>query len=329
MVKIAPGRTLPDWVIRGLKAGGVYQRTVNGRVIVQRKPIGYKPTLTPALKNTHEGMKKLATAHKEAIWTDRVLAEAMAKGTQLTWRDVLSMAYTGRIAEIDGVFPGMEYPDLDLIGKTVGSILYRDEGAWVLLTPSQNGYILTLHDGLPRWQVPQSVQGGDITTDLTFSGSKVYVGGTVLRGWLSDQTFTPQEHELWRWRVVLPVGSNVQAGGMAVYCQAIDSGYYVQATRDEGSFNLYRFQGGSFTLITQIFQPIGNHVGTKFFDMRIGWSATAGWHAILVDGLPMTSAGNDSSHDLIGRTCVVAAITPDTTNANIHGGMGRIYPTET
>lgn len=85
----------------------------------------------------------------------------MAKGTEQVPRDILMMAAYGRyyvIMEEDGTIweNGRDMTNnpqyvLDLIGNTVGSIIYRAEVGWVLLPPGNDAQVLVSMAQVPQW----------------------------------------------------------------------------------------------------------------------------------------------------------------------------------
>lgn len=100
---------------------------------------------------------------------DLMTATEMVKGTTYVPRDFLVMAAFGRAYDIvspDGVtwenYRDVNNPQymLDLIGDTVGSVIYRAEIGWVILPPATNGYVLTMVDGIPSWEAPTGGGGG-------------------------------------------------------------------------------------------------------------------------------------------------------------------------
>jgi hypothetical protein len=109
-------------------------------------------------------------------------AMRMAEGTDLTWRDFITMGIYGKAIEIEyppgNIWPRFidvapnPYLMLDQITSIPGSILFRDHDTWSGLSPGSNGYVLQLLAGIPAWQPAPASGGGGITINLfTASGT--------------------------------------------------------------------------------------------------------------------------------------------------------------
>lgn len=120
--------------------------------VLRRKPRHYSADDTPLQKQVKAEFAAFGRAIGDVQPWDRVEAEAVSWGTLLTWRDVIATAMIGRLVVIEGQLPEMAYPDLDMIGKTPGSLVFRDPGNWLILPPGAQGKVLTMDGGMPNWR---------------------------------------------------------------------------------------------------------------------------------------------------------------------------------
>jgi len=178
MAKFAPGASLPPHVLRQLKAQGLYVQNWRGRLVLRRHRAPPADKATPLQLENREAMKRLAAALGDAAPWDQVYARALARHTQLTYRDILALTMTGRFVTVPGELPPMEYPDLDLIGTLPGSILVRENANWTLLPFSANGEVLTLVSGLPRWRPPTAGGGAGATISAAVLAAPVVFNPT-------------------------------------------------------------------------------------------------------------------------------------------------------
>lgn len=153
-MKLAPGSQLPDSTRRAFKPAGFYWQNWRGKWILRRSPQPRSRQPSDLQQANRDDMARLAQALNNATSWDRAYCEALAWGTQLTWRDVLSLVMIGRFVYVRQDLPPMAYPDLDLIGATPGAIVVREDVGWNLLTIGINGQVLTLDGGKPRWRNP-------------------------------------------------------------------------------------------------------------------------------------------------------------------------------
>lgn len=131
------------------------------------------PRTTPygeAEKKHQQDFKKLTAGQKNPWIVDRVAAEAIADGSQYTWRDVLGRAMVGRLIEftiIEGV--DIDVADIQQLLDTISS----DEGAMVFRTGAQWVAVLNPTDKrVMAWDIatraPVWVDAEDIAiTELT------------------------------------------------------------------------------------------------------------------------------------------------------------------
>jgi hypothetical protein len=162
LANLAPGATVLSRgriLIRDTPFGGVAQKWPRKR---GRATSGYD-----FYRQAEFGWASRAAA--SPIDLDLLTATEMVKTTTYVPRDFLVMAAYGRAYEIqapDGTiwenYRDVNNPQymLDLLGDTVGAVIYRAEIGWVILPPASNGFVLTMEDGLPVWQAPSGGGGG-------------------------------------------------------------------------------------------------------------------------------------------------------------------------
>lgn len=168
-MKLRPGSTLPDSTRRAFKPVGFYWQNFRGQWILRRVPRRRPAELTQLELDNRADMKRLADALRDAPAWDRIYAEALAYHTQLAWRDVLSLTMIGRFVYAREALPPMDYPDLDMIGVTPGSLVFRDTANWLILPPGIGGQVLTMDGGMPNWRTPSTAGGGGASGGL-FAG---------------------------------------------------------------------------------------------------------------------------------------------------------------
>lgn len=120
------------------------------------KPKG--PNRTPAEAQAESDFTRLAKAQLDVTAVDRVAAEAIAKGSQYTWRDVIGRAMVGRLIDVVPATPdAFNLIDaqllLDQISDQPGAMLMRAEVGWVaLLNPEGLRVVAWDADtGMPIW----------------------------------------------------------------------------------------------------------------------------------------------------------------------------------
>lgn len=123
------------------------------------KKRGFKGT--PYEKYSLSEFAIVAAWHRDVEPVNYHTAIMMARGTQYTPRDILTMAAYGTIGEFK--LPTGEIwrsyrltiPNVQLIleqiTSVVGSIIYRDPDGWVLLEPGDPGQFLGIANGEPTW----------------------------------------------------------------------------------------------------------------------------------------------------------------------------------
>lgn len=151
-MKIRPGHTISDLALRKTAPPGFYWQHWRGSWVLRKKPRHYSAGETPLQADARARFAAFGKALNNVAAWDRVEAEAVSWGTLLTWRDVIARAWVGRLVVIDGELPEMSYPDLDMIGVTPGSLLFRDPGNWLILPPGSAGKVLTMDGGMPNWR---------------------------------------------------------------------------------------------------------------------------------------------------------------------------------
>lgn len=97
-----------------------------------------------------------------ALAIDYATAVEMVKGTTMVPRDFLTQCMFGRayIIEGGGFTNWPNYRDvtnnpqyvLELLDPEVGAIISRDQIGWVARPPGQEGYVLTMANGLAQWR---------------------------------------------------------------------------------------------------------------------------------------------------------------------------------
>jgi hypothetical protein len=115
-------------------------------------------------------------------------ARQMSKHTTLLWRDILMQNSFGTFWHIVGpngqvwepyrMVNGNPQDILEHLNPLPGALIYRDVDYWRVRNPGDNGYVLTLINGLPFWQPsstvgppgpqgPQGIPGPDGSTGPT------------------------------------------------------------------------------------------------------------------------------------------------------------------
>jgi hypothetical protein len=147
--------------------------------------------------NAQYAIRQLFSARP--FYLDYETALNWAKGVAYTWRDIFNMQIAGganfsTLITDDGVvwqrlLCVSDNPQalLDLIDDTVGDLLFRDTSGWNALTPGTDGYVLTMHGGVPLW-LPNSPSGGlasigpsTINSAVSAAFTAGNVGGQVIK----------------------------------------------------------------------------------------------------------------------------------------------------
>lgn len=148
----------PLWWRRQNLRGLSYERTWRGMRVVSTWPKPKGRNRTPAESQAESDFTRLAKAQLEVTAVDRVAAEAIAKGSQYTWRDVIGRAMVGRLIDVIPATPdAFNVIDaqllLDQISDQPGAMLMRAEIGWVaLLNPEGLRVVAWDADtGMPIW----------------------------------------------------------------------------------------------------------------------------------------------------------------------------------
>lgn len=182
-MKIKPGATMSDHTRRRATPAGFYWQFYRGQWVMRRKPTKRPGPPSALQQQVLDEFKTFAAALKNVAAWDQVEAEAISWGSLLTWRDVMATAMLGRLVVIDGVLPEMAYPDLDMLGRTPGGLIFRDPGAWILLPPGNQDQQLVMDGGMPNWRDPPLIPGGGGARGLfsdVISADRPSISGTGL-----------------------------------------------------------------------------------------------------------------------------------------------------
>jgi hypothetical protein len=149
--KEAPGRENPPWTrpprIRGSHLAYMWK----GQLVVRSWPKKTNREPTPAEKLNQDRFAKLQQMLKDVMAIEQVSARLVAYGSRYIWRDVLSRAMVGELAEWSNYAEVVSQYNLDILGTEPGMIVIR-EAEWVALVKGDDGDVLTIVAGLPRWQ---------------------------------------------------------------------------------------------------------------------------------------------------------------------------------
>jgi hypothetical protein len=157
-----------------LTRGGFLIRDTRHGPVAQAWPRPRGPAKTPYDFYKQKEFGNASHIAANPYYLDYLTAVQMVKGSTWVPRDFLVSCAYGRAYTIEPI-GGPEWPNyrdmapnpqyvLDLLGDTVGSIIYRSEDGWVLLDPGNVGQILTETTGGPIWAdntgpyVPPDVQ---------------------------------------------------------------------------------------------------------------------------------------------------------------------------
>lgn len=180
--------------------GRVVVSSWKGRPRISIQPIREKKKLSDKQKEAMAKFSEAAELAKVCAPSQQLVAYELTNGTQYFPRDILYMAFYGRIATLilDGstkVYSVAVKNDvsevLDAIGQTPGDILYRAETGWQALPAGDNDTVLSMVDGKPSWQAGGGGGGGG-----GFRGASVVAPGL---GWSTNiyatncQPFIPTE----------------------------------------------------------------------------------------------------------------------------------------
>lgn len=148
----------PLWWRRQNLRGLAYERHWRGMPVVSTwpKPKGQKRTSAEA--QAESDFTRLAKAQLQVTAIDRVAAEAIAQGSQYTWRDVIGRAMVGRLIDVIPNGPdAFNVLDaqllLDQISDQPGAMLMRAEIGWVALLNPEGLRVIgwDADTGMPIW----------------------------------------------------------------------------------------------------------------------------------------------------------------------------------
>jgi hypothetical protein len=148
----------PDWFARRSFRGRVYKQEWRGITVYRAWPKKRGKATKEADIEAQELFKQLAYAQMNAWPVDRAAAEAIAEGSQYTWRDVLGRAMVGRLMELipvsDEVRDVANIQELlDQIGADTGNMLARAPSQWVVIVNFENKPVLVWDEinQMPVW----------------------------------------------------------------------------------------------------------------------------------------------------------------------------------
>lgn len=208
-----------------------------------------------------------------------------SKFLPMTWRDIYSQLIIGQfmtLQNLDGTIwqrqlcmsDNPQYL-LDLIDNTPGALLFRDTTGWQGLAPGTDGYILTMHGGVPLW-LPQGQ--GSLQTWLEPAMMGTGLSASVSAGNIVANTVRP-------W-------GNFQANKMVVNCTAAVATAHVTPA-------IYADNAGKPAgLVASGATVTGVGAGRNVLPLSATFSMTAGtyyWAALLVRIAAVQIMGKASS----------------------------------
>lgn len=175
------GGTLPPRLPQSKKNGFVARHMSDGRIVLSAWPKKRKAAKSgwPLKQQLLFGWVARNTKILEPVM--RQTCEALARGTEYTWRDIASMCILGTYYAIelpDGTLmqgARLTNPDpqfvLDLVTQVVGSLLKRTDLGWEGLPPGADGQVLTMDAGDPVWIDPSPSGGAGLSAYATALGA--------------------------------------------------------------------------------------------------------------------------------------------------------------
>lgn len=163
----------PEWWRRRMLLHRMYVHTWRGQTVARKWPRGRGPPVSAAQAKTQEDFKRLVQAAKEVWPIDQVGARLIASNSQYIYRDVISRALVGKLAEMT-----IENPEvwdvisiqaqLDSIGSDQGSLLARAPTQWVILINPDNQPVLIWDEiaQMPVWGDAPETAISELTGDV-------------------------------------------------------------------------------------------------------------------------------------------------------------------
>lgn len=153
-IRSPTGPRLPETqrTIRVKKRVIIYES--RGIRIAQKWNSGHHRPPTGSELTLRAEFARMAKATKDIEATQQISARLMAEESKYTWRDFVSLAMTGQLADFQNYGEIVSQYTLDILGKDPGMIIIRTEIEWIALPRGANDNVLQLKDGLPSWQTP-------------------------------------------------------------------------------------------------------------------------------------------------------------------------------
>ncbi len=107
-----------------------------------------------AAKQQREEFARLVRATKDVDPIQQMSARELAEESKYTWRDVLSLAMMGKIADFPNYGEIVSQYNLDILGTQPGMIIIRTVPEWIALPPGNDDDVLQIVSGLPAWSTP-------------------------------------------------------------------------------------------------------------------------------------------------------------------------------
>jgi hypothetical protein len=149
----------PLWWRRKSLYGVAYERDFRGTKVISKWPRKKGRARTPVEAQAESDFTKFARAQMDVYNIDRIGAEAIAQGSQYTWRDVISRAMLGRLIEVVPAIPNLyDMTDirlqLDEISDQPGAMLVRAPSTWAALVNPDEKQVLAWNvvTHMPEWQ---------------------------------------------------------------------------------------------------------------------------------------------------------------------------------
>jgi hypothetical protein len=226
-------------------------------------------------------MQNFSDLNKIFNWVtgrERSMATRMAAGTQFLARDLILMAYSGRLWNFQDVNGNRWYSLaartsasdlLDVISSMPGAMLYRNTNWWDIIPPGLEGQVLTSHGAtdIPTWEVPSG--GGGSVNALTLRRTSNYSvpagrnavpwSSMILNDWPGWDVSAPT-------RVELPAA----ATRFRMFCQIFDNSYSVGGT-NSNLFELWDADAAAPIDPDIAFQPTIASTADRMWQMASGW----------------------------------------------------------
>lgn len=172
---------------------------------------GHKRPPTEAELEQQAEFTRMVQASKDIHPIMRESASLMAEGSKRTWRDYVSLAMTGKVAEFQNYGEIVSQYNLDILGQDPGMIVIRSE-QWIALAIGTEAQVLTVVDGLPAWvDIPEVTY--ELTGDVTAGpGSGSQVATLAETGVIPDSYIAPNLVIDAKGRIIDAIDSGIVSG---------------------------------------------------------------------------------------------------------------------